>query len=119
MKKDTSQGTLLVITLGFIMLFLWLKQEWALYTALAVGIIGVASPWVASRIEWLWFRLAFMLNKIIPTILLTAIFYLILFPLSLVSKLFTKDPLLLKNNGKTTFRDVAKTDVRESMEKTW
>jgi ATP-dependent Zn protease len=119
MKKDTSQSTLLIITLGFIVVFLLLKQEWAIYTALSIGIIGTASKWAAAKIELLWFKLAHVLSKIVPTILLTTIFYLFLFPLSVFSKLFTKDPLLLKNSNRSTFRDVAKIDIKKSMEKTW
>ena len=119
MKKNIPQSTVLVITLGFILIFLWFKQEWAIYTALIIGIIGAVSEWAAIKIEWLWFMLAHVLSKIIPTVLLTAIFYLFLFPISLFSKLFTKDPLLLKNTNRTTFKDVAKIDIKKSMEKTW
>lgn len=119
MKKDTSQSTLLVITLGFIVVFLLLKQEWAIYTALTIGIVGAASKWAATKIEWLWFKLAHVLSKIIPTVLMTAIFYLFLFPISLFSKLFTKDPLLLKNNNRSTFTEATKIDIKKSMEKTW
>lgn len=119
MKKDTSQSTLLVITLGFIVVFLMFKQEWAIYTALIIGVIGVAFEWTAIKIEWFWFKLAQILSKIIPAVLLTAIFYLFLFPVSLFSKLFTKDPLLLKNTNRSTFIDVANLDIKKSMEKTW
>jgi ATP-dependent Zn protease len=119
MKKDTSKSTILVITLGFIVVFLLLKQQWAIYTALIIGIIGASSEWAAVKIEWLWFKLAHILSTIIPTILLTVIFYLFLFPTSLFSKLFTKDPLLLKNSNRTTFKEVTKTDTNKNMEKTW
>jgi hypothetical protein len=119
MKKDTSGNTVLIITIGFIVVFLLFKQEWAIFTSLAVGIVGAASKWAAAKIEWLWFKLAHILSKIIPTILLTAVFYLFLFPISLFSKIFTKDPLLLKNNNNTTFKDIIKVDMKESMKKTW
>jgi hypothetical protein len=119
MKKDTSKSTILVITLGFIVVFLLLDQSWAIYTALGIGILGAASDWAASTIEWLWFKLAHVLSKIIPTILLTAIFYLFLFPFSVISRLFTNDPLMLKNNGHSTFKDVAIIDIKKSMEKNW
>ena len=104
MKKDTSKSTILIITLGFVIISLMFNQKWAIYTALIIGILGAASDWAAIKIEWLWFKLAHILGKIVPTILLTAIFYLILFPVSLFSKLFTNDPLLLKNNYTTTHR---------------
>lgn len=119
MKKDTSKSTILVICIGFIIIFLLLKQQWAIYTALAIGILGALSDKVAVKIEMLWFMIANILSKIVPTILLTTIFYLILFPLALFSRLFTSDPLLLKNNYKTTFKEPEKIDTKKSMEKTW
>jgi len=119
MKTDTSKSTVLVITVGFIALYLFLSQEWAIYAALIIGFIGALSSWMSIKIEWLWFKLAYVLSKIVPTVLLTAIFYLFLFPLSLISRLYTKDPLILKNIKNTTFIDVAKIDVKKSMEKTW
>lgn len=119
MKKGTSESTILVITLGFVIVFLLFNQKWAIYTALIIGLIGALSNYAANKIEWLWFKLSLILSKIIPTVLLAAIFYLFLFPISLISKIFTKDPLLLNNNYRSTFKDVKKIDIKKSMEKTW
>jgi hypothetical protein len=119
MKTDTSKSTILVITLGFLILFLLFKQQWAIYTALIIGLTGTLSNWAAYKIELLWFKLSHVLSKIIPSILLATIFYLFLFPISLISKLFTKDPLLIKNNYNSTFKDVLKIEIKKSMEKTW
>ncbi|MDB5120080.1 MAG: rane protein [Sphingobacteriales bacterium] len=119
MKKDTSKSTILIISLGFVIIFLVFNQKWAIYTALIIGLIGAFSDWAADKIEWLWFKLSLILSKIIPTILLAIVFYIFLFPFSLISKFFTNDPLLLRNNYNSTFTDVMKNDVRKSMEKTW
>lgn len=119
MKNNTTDKTILVITLGFIIVHLLLEQAWAIYVAVSIGLLGVSSSWLATKIESFWFKLADLLSKIVPTILLTLIFYLFLFPISLISKLFTNDPLLLKNSSKTTFKDVSKVDIKTSMEKTW
>ncbi len=119
MKKDTSKSTILIITIGFTVIFILLKQQWAIYTALIIGVIGLLSDWAALKIEWLWFKLAFVLSKIVPTILLTIIFYVFLFPIAVLSKLFTNDPLLLKNNINTTFKESDKMDIKKNMEKTW
>lgn len=119
MKKDTSAKTILVITLGFLGLYLIFEQDWMMYTALIVGVLGAVSDRAAVKIEWLWFRLAHILSHIIPPLLLTAVFYLFLFPVALVSRWFTKDPLLLHNKYSSTFTDVAEVDIKKSMEKTW
>ena len=119
MKKDSAKSTLLVITLGFLLIHLLFEQQWAIYVSLVVGILGAASDWAAGKIEWVWFQLGNVLSKIFPTILLPAIFYLVLSPLAMLSKLFTKDPLQLKNNSTSTFHEAQGGDVRKSMEKTW
>lgn len=119
MKKDTSKSTILVISMGFIIIHLLFKVEWALFTALGFGMAGVISDTLSQKIEWAWMKLAHVLSKIIPTILLAAVFFLVLFPISLISKLFTKDPLMLSPKYKSYFVDINKTIDKKSMENIW
>jgi len=46
-------------------------------------------------------------------------FFLILFPLSLLSKLANKDPLILTNRHKTYFVNTEKEFDKKNMKKTW
>ena len=64
-------------------------------------------------------KLAQLLGYIIPNILLSIVFYLILFPLSLLSKLFTKDPLMLSSKYDSYFVDVNKEMDQKSFENMW
>lgn len=52
--------------------------------------------------------IALVLSYIVPRVLPGLIFYLILFPLSLLSKLTNKDPLMLTNRHKTYFVNMEK-----------
>jgi hypothetical protein len=119
MKKDTSKSTILVISMGFLILHLLLLWKWALIVSLCVGLMGIISNALSKNIEWAWLKLARILSYVIPTILLGIIFYLILFPLSLFSKLFRKDPLMLSNKYNTYFVNVEKSFDKKSMEKIW
>ncbi len=119
MKKDTSKTTILVISTGFIVVYLVFAFKWALYTSLIIGLIGIASARASRKIEWLWLKLSYVLSKIVPTLLLSVIFFLVLFPVSLVSKLFTKDPLMLLNRYDSYFTEVKNPFTRKSMEQTW
>jgi len=47
------------------------------------------------------------------------VFFLFLFPISLFSKLFTKDPLMLSNKYDSYFIDVNKEMNTKDFEKTW
>jgi len=119
MKKDTSKSTVLVISMGFLALFLIFEFKWAGYLSLLVGCIGALSDTLSQKIEWFWMKLSLVLSYIVPTILLTIIFYCILFPIALLSKLFTKDPLLLSAKYDSYFVKVDKSMDKKSMENIW
>jgi hypothetical protein len=71
-------------------------------------------------IDKIWFKISFILSLIIPNILLGSIFYLILFPIALLSRLFgNKDPLNLKNSLKTLFINKNTNFKAKSFEQPW
>ena len=119
MKSNPSK-TILVITVGFLVVFILTHGRWALYTSLIVGILGVLSNFIAEKIEFLWMKLSWLLSQIIPNILLTLVFYLFLTPIALISRIFgEKDQLILKNNKTSVFKENKKSFSPESFEKTW
>jgi hypothetical protein len=118
--KTDPVKTVLTISVGFIVVYLLSKWRWALSVSLIVGLIGIFSPYLSRKVEFLWMKLTWLLSLILPNILLGIIFYLFLFPISLLSKLFRKkDILLLKNNYSTTFKETNKTFDKVSFEKPW
>ena len=119
MEKDTSKSTILVISTGFLILYLIFSWQWAVLTSLIVGIIGIISGTLSRLIEKGWMELARLLSYIVPSILLGIVFYLILFPTALISKLFTKDPLMLSDKHKTYFIDINREVEKKSFEKIW
>ena len=119
MKKDNSKSTMLVISMGFLVLHLVYSWQWAVIVSLVVGIVGVVSPLLSRKIEWAWMKLAQVLGYIVPNILLSVVFFLFLFPISLLSRLFTKDPLMLSKNNETYFIDINKEMDKKDIEKTW
>ena len=93
--KDTFK-TILVITIGMLLIHLIFSQDWALYLAVFIGLSAIISTFLATKIEWAWMKLAWVLSKIIPNIILALIFYLVLTPVALLSRLFGEpDPLKL------------------------
>jgi len=119
MKTDSSKSTILIISMGFLVLNLLFLWKWALIVSLVIGITGIMSTYLSQKIEWIWMKFAKLLEYIVPNIILTLVFFLLLFPISLFSKLFSKDPLMLKKNNKTYFIDINKQMDKSSFEKIW
>jgi hypothetical protein len=119
MKKDKDLKTILVISTGFLLIYFIYRWEWALIVSFILGVIGIFSSFLTMKINFLWMKLTYILSLILPNILLFIIFYLILFPIALISRMFDKDPLLLKNNYSSYFSSVNKTFDKKSFENPW
>lgn len=76
----------LVITVGFLVLYVWLKNPWLLRISLAVGLLGVFSPWAASKIHAGWTLLAKGLGWFNGRVLLSVVYFLILTPIAWVAR---------------------------------
>lgn len=119
-KSSNSYKTILTICIGFLVLFFFTDLKIFLSISLAVGIIALVSEFISKQIEFIWIKLAWVLSLIMPNILLSVIFYIILFPIALLSKLFSKkDPLMLKNNYSSMFKVTNKTFDKKSFENPW
>ncbi|MCM8812333.1 MAG: SxtJ family membrane protein [Candidatus Omnitrophica bacterium] len=119
MKTGTPKNTLLVISTGFLALHVFLFWPWAVYVALGVGCIGIISDSLSQRIEQGWMNIAHILGCIVPRVILTLLFFLFLCPLALLSRLFTKDPLMLSRRYPSYFIDVNRAMDKPSFEKMW
>jgi len=119
MKTNSSHATILTISMGFLILHLLFSWEWAVIVSLVVGVTGLISSYLSRKIEYAWMKFAKLLGYIIPNILLSIVYYLLLFPLSALSKLFNKDPLMLSGEYQTYFIDIKKEIDKKSFEKIW
>jgi uncharacterized membrane protein len=118
-KKDlvtmiTLAGALLAVCLLF-------KIRLLLAPAVLLLMIAAAMPALSARIAELWRRFSVFIGHINSRVLLTGIYYLVLTPVALLSRLFSKDPLTLKKRltGDGYWHERNKTFTREDFEKTW
>ena len=93
-KKDLEAQ--LVIVVGFLALSYAFDQIILGQLAMVLGLVFILSKRLSKGVLWLWWKLAHMLGWINTRILLGLVFYVFLFPIALLSRLFTKDPLSLK-----------------------
>ncbi len=126
MSKIQSKNptkSVLIIVVGFVILSLVYKstQHGFLIAAGLVGLFGALSDKMAYYIDWVWMKLAYILGLIIPKILLSLVFYLVLMPTAFLSKLFSKkERVFLKDNKKSFFIEHPVQEFTPEMfEKTW
>ena len=118
--KSNPAKTVLTIVVGFVFLYLVTQMKWCLTVAFLVGLVGIASDFLAKQIEWVWMKLALVLSYIVPNIVLTLIFYVFLFPIAVLNKIFgKKDPMNLKNTATSLFKTNPKTFDKAYFEKHW
>ena len=119
-KSINPSKTVLVITVGFLVLFFFSKQNAFLYVALGVGVLGALSSCLAEKIDWIWTKIGWVLSFIVPNIIMTLVFYVVLTPTAFLSRIFGEsDPMDLKNSRSSLFKKKDTTFSKESFEKPW
>ncbi len=103
MKKQEEHKTLLVITTGFLILYLIFESVYFLYASLVVGLGSLIFPLIGKWMVKGWYGLARILGNINAVILLSTIYIIILVPLAFMSRLRFKDKLLIKSKDDSIF----------------
>ena len=109
LPSERSFGLLFGVVFALLAAYGWFFKSWPLavllsLVAIAVTfvLLGFVAPKVLSPLNWLWFQLGQLLGKIVSPIVLGAIFFLMLTPVSLVTRLFGRDELRLKRKASQT-----------------
>lgn len=103
MNKSKILETSLVLTTAFIVVYILKPNPVFLYIACGLGVTGILIKPLAKYIAIAWFKLADLLNFFVSKIVLGFIFYVILFPISLLYRLSGKDKMLLKDKQASTW----------------
>ncbi len=118
MNNNTS-STILTISMGFLLIHIITNWQWAIFTSISIGFVGLVSNYMSDKIERVWLQLAKILSYIVPNILLSLIFYFFLTPLAFLYRLFNKDVLKLSNKYESYFNNVNEIMDKDSFHKTW
>ena len=118
--KSNPSLTILTIVFGLLFLNYFLDNKIILLSTLILSGLGVFSHKASIFLEKTWFRLSYILSQIMPNILLSIIFFLILTPIALLSKLFNSQTNFnSKNNQKSIFIDQKKSFDKNSFTRAW
>ncbi len=99
-EADKAKAQLVIVT-GLVVIYFIFKSRypWMLYAAAVIGVLCIAIPIVGDWIVKGWFKIAEILGAINGRILLSIIFFLILFPIAVLSRMGRKNPLSLRSNN--------------------
>ena len=109
-----------LMIIHFVLIYRYETSNQALVPiALGLLLVGFLSPWLTSKIIWLWFKLSEGIGYVMSRVILSIIFFLMLFPISLLYRMFNKDVLKLQRNGGSTYTDRSHTFTASDLENPW
>lgn len=124
--KESNTKVILVIVAGFLIIsacleFFTTKQIAATnfrYIALGVGAASFFPP-LERLIVWIWEKISMVLGWISTRIILSLVFFIFLTPFAILSRIFSKNALQLKQESKTTFVERNHTYTKKDLENIW
>jgi len=119
MKKNKYLEACLTISMGLLLLWFLFEIKLLLIIAFVIGIIALFIEPVAKGIAWFWYKIADLLGLVISKIILTIIYYALLFPIALLYRLFNKDQLQLKKKPDTYWVNRNHKYSAKDMENVW
>lgn len=85
-SEEKSKAQLVIVT-GMLVFYFIFKKDWLLYVGLFVGLAGVFVPFIGDLIVKGWYKLAELLGYINSRILLSLIFFVVLFPVAVLARM--------------------------------
>lgn len=95
------------------------RKDILLFVALGVGLLSLIIPAAREGILWLWFKIAEILGWINGRIILSVVFFVVLFPFAVLFRLTTKNPLRLKNLESSAFDERNHTYTKKDLQNIW
>ena len=118
-ESDKIKAQLVIVT-GLVVMYFVFKSQYFLMAAAFVGIISIAIPVAGDLIVKGWYKIAEILGAINGKILLSAVFFVVLFPVAVISRIGKKNPLSLKReNTNSVFVERNHKYKKEDLEQVW
>ena len=108
-NKSTNRSFGIVFCIVFLIISFWSFFDtaeiryWSLIIAIIFFILGLLNSKILTPLNLIWFKFGIFLGKFISPIAMAIIFFIVITPISLLLKLFSKDVLNLKNNKDKTY----------------
>jgi membrane protease YdiL (CAAX protease family) len=119
-KKGRAVETCLVIATGMLVIYLLHPAKALIYAAIALGVVGAFLPSIAKWVDWAWYKLAEGMGWVMSKVMLSVVFFVILFPIALLSRFFgKKDSLQLKKKSGSYWTERNHSYEAKDLENVW
>ena len=102
-NREKELETILVLCVALVAFYFITKQQhlYLLKISLALGLIGMFSKYLTSKISWAWLKLGEMMGAVMSKVILSVVFFGFLFPIAILSRIFSdnKNALQLKKTA--------------------
>lgn len=113
-----KESLLAIVLMGVLLYFLFHRIE-ILYIIFAIGILGLTLGGFAAFVHKWFGTLTGFVGKINNIILLTIIYWLVLMPVALIMRLFSKTGVGLKKPVASNFKDRQHLFIKNDLNNLW
>lgn len=120
MQRTKHIETILVLVLALGVIYWLTEKDGFLFASGILGVLGLFFPWIASKIHYVWMKLAEGMGFVMSKVLLSIVFFLVLLPMSALARIFKmKKTIKLKPEGNSFFVERDFTYDKKSIEDVW
>lgn len=105
--REKELETILVLCVALVIIYFVTGKQHAYWLSLSVvlGLIGMFSKWLTAKISWAWLKVGELMGAVMSKVILSIVFFLFLFPIALLSRLFSgnKNSLQLKKGNVSSY----------------
>ncbi len=107
LNREKELETILVLCVALVIFYFFTKQQhlYLLKLSIALGLIGMFSKYLTSKISWAWLKVGEMMGAVMSKVILSIVFFGFLFPLAILSRIFSgnKNALQLIKTGNSYY----------------
>lgn len=94
---------ILVVVLGFTVLAFLFKTLILAWIAFGIGVCSLLIPGFARKFDWVWLKFGASLGWFNSRVILAIVYFLVLVPVALISRIFGKDKLRLRQTDESLY----------------
>jgi hypothetical protein len=116
---NKAYASVLTLVLALIVVFLVSPSQYILLAAFLLGLLCLLFPALTLIVHYGWTKLGKWIGVVTGSILLTIVFFLVVFPLGIVIRQLGKSSVMLTRNKTSFFKTRNHSYRKEDMENLW